>query len=79
MEWIEHEDPLECGVRLPARTIDWSWRKDRVQELHDKGMSLRDIANELGCSHEKVRSLLSQGLGKESPGRRLNQPGRAFM
>jgi len=58
-EWVEMADPLECGVRLPARTIDWSWRRERVNELHTAGASLRDIALEVGCSHEKVRTLIS--------------------
>lgn len=57
-DWIEHEDPLECGVRLPRASINL-WLKPRVIEQWKSGATLRECAKAHGVSHDTVRLWVS--------------------
>jgi len=52
--WVENDDPLECGVRLPAHVVNM-WRKPRLIADWKSGMTLRDLAAKYGVSHETAR------------------------
>lgn len=49
---------LDSGPELPARVIDWAWRERAIESMRYWGWSLRDIADTVGCSYEKVRGIL---------------------
>ncbi len=51
---------IDDGPRLPSRVIDWAWRKEAVMALRKNGLSLRLVAQQVGCSYEKVRELAGE-------------------
>lgn len=52
--WVHDDDPLECGVRLPAKVIN-AWKRDRVVADWKSGMTLRALAAKHDISHETAR------------------------
>ena len=51
--------PLVCHFH--RRHLSPEWRRERVKELHGKGMSTREIAKEVGTSQATVRNDLKSG------------------
>lgn len=72
-EWIHHDDPLECGVRLPRASIN-IWRKMALAKDWRAGWRLRDLAVKYGVSHETARKWTegltrSEGASRRPRGR----------
>ena len=63
-DWIDNDDPLECGVRLPTSSINL-WRKPRLIEDWKAGATLRDLATKYSVSHETARAW-TDGMSRKS-------------
>jgi hypothetical protein len=59
-EWIEAANPLDSGVRLSDRVIDWAWRGEAVATAYAEHRSLRKVGALFGLNHEKVRALVAK-------------------
>ena len=62
-------EPAERARRLDeamdAARLEWRRRrKEAVQEMKDGGMTLREIAAELGISFGRVRQILAEDVGQ---------------
>lgn len=71
-DWVHNDDPLECGVRLPASSINL-WRKPALVADWRAGWKLRDLAVKYGVSHETARKwteCLSRKVGSSRRPRR---------
>ncbi|HEY8985726.1 MAG TPA: sigma factor-like helix-turn-helix DNA-binding protein [Streptomyces sp.] len=61
--------PAERARRLDAAMdaakLEWRRRrKEAVQEMKDGGMTLREIAKEIGVSFGRVRQILAEDVGE---------------
>jgi transposase len=52
--WVEADDPLDSGVKLPQHVIN-AWKKEQAVTDWRTGMTLRNVAAKYDVSRETVR------------------------
>lgn len=68
-DWVHHDDPLECGVRLTTFAINL-WRKPALIADWQAGATLRDLATKYEVNHETARKWTELLTRKEGASRR---------